>query len=122
MFEIFMAICALTMLECSNVTVVYEPLPDENWHAVAGYDNDGNYYIIIDPAMEEKSDKFKRQLMVHEIAHLVAFDLDPNNIKHYGVYEEVCEDLRQLAQVTGRYTCKPYATPPPYPWRDTRRE
>lgn len=122
MIDIFMAICALTMLECGKVTVAYEPLPDTNWHAVAGYDLHGNYYILIDPAVEEKSDKFKHQLMVHEISHLLAFELETPYTKHYGVYEEICEDLQQLAQVPGRYTCKPYATPPPYPWRDNRRE
>jgi len=122
MFEIFMAICALTLLECGNVTVAYEQLPDDNWHAVAGYDLDGNYYIIVDPAVQNKSDKFKRQLMVHEIAHLIAFDLDSANTTHYGIYEEICHDLQQLAEVPGRHTCKPFATPPPYPWRDLRRE
>ena len=82
----------------------------------------GNYYIIVDPAVQNKSDKFKRQLMVHEIAHLIAFDLDSANTTHYGIYEEICHDLQQLAEVPGRHTCKPFATPPPYPWRDLRRE
>ena len=122
MFEIFMAVCALTLLECSDITVAYETLPDDNWHAVAGYDDEGNYYILVDPKLKKKNEKFMRQLMVHEIAHVIAFDQDPSNVTHYGPYEAICEDLAQLAGVSNRQTCKPYSERPPYPWRDTRRE
>ena len=122
MFEIFMAICALTALECNSVTVAYEQLPNESWNAVAGYDKAGKYYILLNPVMEKKSEKFIQRLMVHEIAHLLAFDADKSNITHYGAYEVLCKDLAIRANVQNRYTCKPYSTRPPYPWRELRRE
>ena len=122
MLEIFMAICALTMLECNNVTVEYYDLPDDNWYGAAGYDKEGNYYIFVDVETVSKSEKFMRQLMAHEIAHLLVYEIDPTNTSHFGLYEEVCAELVELAEVTGRHTCKPYAEPPPYPWRSHRRE
>ncbi len=122
MFEIFMAVCALTLLECSDITVAYEELPDPNWHAVAGYDVEGNYYILVSPDAQEESDKFMKELMVHEIAHVIAFDRDRANVTHYGEYAEICKDLAALAEVRNRHVCKPYSKPLPYPWRSTRRE
>ena len=123
MFEIFMAICALTTLECNSITVEYYDLPDDNWYGAAAYDADGNYYIFVDDSTKKKSEKFMRQLMAHEIAHLIVYTIDPTNTSHFGLYEEVCADLVELAEVKGRYTCKPYAEPPPYPWtHNPRRE
>lgn len=122
MFEIFMAVCALTLLECSDITVAYETLPDDNWHAVAGYDDEGNYYILVNPNVKNHSDAFMTRLMIHEIAHVIAFDQDPANVTHYGPYEEICKDLAALVGVKNRNTCRPYSRPPAYPWRSHRRE
>ena len=122
MLEMFMAICALTMLECNNITVEYYDLPDDNWYGAAAIDEDGNYYIFIEVNAKNKSENFMRQLIAHEIAHLVVYNSDPTNTSHFGLYEEVCEELVTLAEIKGRYTCAPYAEPPPYPWRPSRRE
>ena len=122
MLEIFMSICALTMLECNSITVEYYDLPRESWHAIAAIDDEGNYYIFVDDDLEDKSEKFMRQLMAHEIAHLIVYDMDNTNTSHFGLYEEVCAELVELAEVKGRHTCDPYSKPPPYPWRPLRRE
>jgi hypothetical protein len=110
------------MLECSNITVEYRDLPDSDWHGAAAIDADGNYYIFIDESLENKSEKFMRQLMAHEIAHLIVYDMDNTNTSHFGLYEEICNELVQLAEIKGRYVCYPYSKPPPYPWRPSRRE
>jgi len=122
MLEIFMAICALTMLECGSITVEYYDLPDDNWYGAAGYDDAGNYYIFIDEETKKKNEKFMQRLMAHELAHLMVFEIDKTETTHYGIFKEICENLVVLAEVTGRHTCKPYAEPPPYPWRPSRRE
>ena len=122
MLEIFMTICALTMLECNSITVEYYDLPDDNWYGAAAHDDEGNYYIFVDESAKKKNEKFMRQLMTHEIAHLIVYEIDPTETKHYGIFEEICLELVALAEVKGRYTCAPYAEPPPYPWRPSRRE
>ena len=116
MIEIFFAICAFTTLECADITVAYYDGLEQGTHAAAGYDADGNYYILVHPDNANKDEAFIHQLMVHEIAHLITFDIDPTYNRHYGLYEEVCEDLKQLTRVSGRYVCEPYSDPPHYPW------
>ena len=121
MLEIFFAICAFTSLECHDITVTYYDL-EEGTLAGASYDLEGNYYILInEDEVEGKNEKFWQRLMVHEIAHLLVFELDPLNTSHYGIYKELCDDLRLRTGTMGRHTCKPYAEPPPYPWT-ARRE
>jgi hypothetical protein len=110
------------MLECSDITVEFRELPKSDWHAVAAIDVSGSYYIFVDSELKNKSEKFMRQLMAHEIAHLIVYDIDSENTSHFGLYEEVCAELVQLAEVKGRHTCKPYSKPPPYPWKPLRRE
>lgn len=126
MIETFFAICVLTALQCNDIGVQYydglERLAGENAYAAAAMDQDGNYYILVNPKVENYSERFFQRLMVHEISHIIALDLDVNNTSHYGIYEEICADLQERARVSGRYTCKPYEHPPPYPWRPSRRE
>jgi hypothetical protein len=122
MLEIFFAICALTTLECNDIKVVWYQGFEEETFAAAGYDADNNYYVLINPDMENRSEKFKRQLMVHEIAHLLAFEVEREEISHFGIYEELCEDLKEKANVSGRTVCEPYHIVPHYPWRPLRRE
>lgn len=122
MIELFLAICAFTTLECTDVTLAFYTEFDSDTFGAAGYDIDGNYYILINPEVQDKSEQFWQQLMVHEVAHLVAFEVDKNNTSHFGIYEEICEDLKQLTGTKGRTTCEPYHTRPPYPWRSVRRE
>jgi len=122
MMELFLAICAFTALECDDVTVAVYQGFDEQTLAAAGYDDDGNYYLLIHPDSLEKSENFQKRLMVHEISHLIAFNIDKNNLSHYGIYEEICEELKELTEAGGRTTCEPYEDRPHYPWRTLRRE
>lgn len=122
MIEIFFAICAFTSLECHDITVTYYSGFDTDTYGAAGYDADGNYYVLINPEVKDKNEKFHYQLMVHEVAHLVAFEIDKEEISHFGIYEEVCEDLKEKSGVEGRTVCKPYHIRPHYPWRSLRRE
>lgn len=117
MIEFFLAICAFTTLECEDITVTYYDGLEEDTYGAAAYDTSGNYYILINPEETRgKKEIFWKQLMVHEIAHLIAFEIDPTYTSHYGLYEEICQDLKERAGVMGRNVCKPYAHPPPYPW------
>ena len=122
MIEVFLAICAFTTLECDDITVAFYSGFDENTYAAAGYDLEGNYYVLVNPDMENKREKFQRQLMVHEIAHLLAFEQNPHATSHFGIYEEICEDLKEKSGVEGRTVCEPYHIAPHYPWRSMRRE
>ena len=122
MIEVFLAICAFTTLECNDITVAFYSDFDEDTYGAAGYDLQGNYYILINPDSAKKSENFQRQLMVHEIAHLLAFEQDINAVSHYGIYEGICEELQERTGVKGSTVCKPYHIKPHYPWRATRRE
>jgi len=122
MLEIFLAICAFTTLQCEDIKVTYYSGFDTDTYGAAGYDKEGNYYVFINPEVDDKSEKFHYQLIVHEVAHLVAFELDKENTSHYGIYEEVCEDLKEKTGVEGRTVCEPYHIRPHYPWHSLRRD
>lgn len=98
MFEIFMAICALTALDCEAVHVRYGSTGSFDNIAIAGIDTRGEYHVVVNRhAVGRKRDSFIRQLMVHEIAHLVVYESDPTNTTHNEQFQEVCHDLTTKA-------------------------
>ena len=105
MFEIFMAICALTALDCDAVHVRYGNTGSFDNIAIAGIDTRGEYHVIVNrSAISRKRDTFVRQLMVHEIAHLLVYELDPTYTSHGDLFQEVCHDLTTRAGLRSHRT------------------
>lgn len=87
-------ICALTALDCDAVHVRYGNTGGFDDIAIAGIDTRGEYHIIIDKSsVRRKSNKFMHQLMVHEIAHLLVYEIDPTYTTHGDLFQEACHDL-----------------------------
>ena len=86
-----MAICLATSLNCADVTVAYADL-ERNVYAKAAIGVSGAYYIIVDRSPRSAFDDLTdRQLMIHEVAHLQAFELD--NYTHNTEYRNICRAL-----------------------------
>lgn len=104
--ELFMSICLLTSLSCNDVTVMYKVLPfDVVGQASMGVS--GNYYILISNDVKLKRNANKKELMVHEISHLLVYEIDPTNTSHDNMYIEICQDLSMLVDVNHEVVCLP---------------
>ena len=88
--ETFLAICALTSLDCDSIEVEYKSLgPYIQGMAVS---NRGELSIVISPRPESI-----RAIMVHEVAHLVEFER--GNSSHNYRYALTCVELADKADV-----------------------
>ncbi len=105
MFEIFMAICALTALDCDAVHVYYGNTRGFDNIAIAGIDTRGEYHIIVDrSSVRREGNIFMRQLMVHEIAHLIVYEQDPTYTTHGELFQEACHNLVYLVGLRSHKT------------------
>lgn len=111
MHDLFMTICALTMLSCSDVNVQYYSLPDDIY-GVAGIDRNGQYHVLLDEDVKREKKHFKRNLLIHEIAHLLVYQIDPTNNTHDEVFDDVCEELSLKMGVRPKHVCRAHHGPP----------
>ena len=117
MQELFLVICAMTALNCSDVNVYYHGLSFDT-HAIAAIDIHGDYHIVTDPNMRRESVPFKTRLLVHEIAYLLVYEIDPTNATHNEVFDDICEELSIRVGVRPSKTCAAYSGTPSY-WNTT---
>lgn len=104
MNELFLSICLMTTLSCGDVNVEYTRLPFDT-HAIAGIDIRGDYHILVDPSVKKQKGFEQRKIMIHEVAHLLVYEMDPTNNTHNEVFDEVCEQLSELMGVKPNSTC-----------------
>lgn len=93
MHELFMAVCLATSLACEDVGIVYVDL-DKNVFAEAAIGVSGRYYIMFDP-MKHWCELTDEELVIHEVAHLLVFEVNPENDTHDAQYRSFCRPLAQ---------------------------
>lgn len=113
MHELFLSICLMTALSCSDVNVEYTRLPFDT-HAIAAIDIRGDYHILVDRSVKKKKGFEQRKIMIHEVAHLLVYEIDPTNNTHNEVFDRVCERLSELAGVKPNSTCSQHSGTPSY--------
>jgi hypothetical protein len=106
MKELFLALCAVTSLNCNDVTIAYG-FVGFDVQAIAVVDISNNYYIIVDNSMRRKSNFEKKQLLIHELAHLLVYENNIKNNKHDKYYYNICKDLTNKLNFKHRSICKP---------------
>ena len=113
MYELFLSICLMTSLNCSDVNVEYYRLPFDT-HAIAAIDIRGDYHILVDPSVKKQKSHRQRNIMIHEIAHLLVYEIDPTNNTHNEVFDEVCEELSEVFEVRPNKVCSQHSGEPSY--------
>lgn len=111
MIELLMTLCLLTQLHCDDISFHVYGLP-MNTHAAAGIDREGDYHVFVDPAVLKETDTFQREIIIHELAHLIVYETDPTNTSHDKVYMSVCKQLAEQAGLRPKRTCRPYVETP----------
>jgi hypothetical protein len=106
MKELFLALCAFTSLNCNEITLGYGFIGFDV-EAIAVMDVNNKYYIIINNDLGRKSKSEKKQILAHEIAHLILYDNNIISNKHDKVYLETCKNLTHTLNLNYRSTCQP---------------
>lgn len=111
MLDIFLMVCALTALDCDSVHVRYGNTGGFDNIAIAGIDRRGEYHVVVNrTSVRRESTNFKRQLMVHEIAHLLVYEEDPTNTTHNEAFQKKCRELADKAGLRShREVCDSHA-------------
>jgi hypothetical protein len=104
----------MTTLSCNDVNVEYYGRLPFDTHAIAAIDVRGDYLILVDPIVRKETVGFKKRLMVHEIAHLLVYEIDPTNNTHDEVFDGVCEELSTLMEVKPNKACSQHSGTPSY--------
>jgi hypothetical protein len=92
---VFDDVCAVTTLPCSEISLSYKDLPS-NEAAKAYLTNKGNIGVWFNNDNKNLSDSVMKDLMVHELAHLIVFQIDPTNGSHDSQYQQTCHTLADL--------------------------
>lgn len=101
MHELFLAICLATTLSCSDVNLHRQHV-GVNTLAAAAIDIYGEYHIIVS---DDVTDSDMKRILVHEIAHLLVFEIDPTYTSHGDLYDSICEKLARQNDLTPGKTC-----------------
>ena len=71
--ELFLSVCLHTTLPCDEIEVRYAETPPESEAAALMY-NSGRMEILFNPKIKKKTSRHKNT-MVHEVAHLVVYQI-----------------------------------------------
>lgn len=104
MLDIFLTVCMLTSLSCNDINVQYDRLPFDTY-AIAAIDIYGNYHIFVDHSVRKKKSAIVREIVVHEVAHLLVFEADPSNNTHNEAFDKQCEKLSERVGIKPNSAC-----------------
>ncbi len=104
MYETFLAICLSTTLNCADIHVYKHSLEHEIY-GLAGIGVSGDYHIQIATRLPRHVDV--TELMIHEVAHLLAYEQDNTNNTHNREYKTICKELALTLDRASRNVCDP---------------
>lgn len=117
MLDLLLSVCVMTHLNCNDIHfhVYYNDLPMDVY-AMAGIDHEGEYHIFVDRDVKRKGKSFKKEIAVHELAHLMVYDVDPTDTSHGERFTAICEDLAKTVGLNVRASdvCETHAGPVPF--------
>lgn len=102
---LFLSICLQTQLPCADVGVSYSDLGKDT-HGRATMMSSGRMVIQLHETLEATPHWIQREVMLHEIAHLVVWYENPQKIKsHHGsTFRHICKRLADTVGF-GRTSC-----------------
>lgn len=102
MLDILLSVCLMTRLQCDDIHFHLRANLPIDVYAMAGIDKHGEYHIGIDRDVRRKPNSFKRAIAVHEMAHLLVYEIDPTDTSHGELYQTICRDLAEKAGIHKR--------------------
>lgn len=96
--ELFMSVCLLTTLNCNDVYVDYHVMSYRT-EAAAIITESGRYGVLFNTDTRRAHGAEKKYLMIHEVAHLLVYEVDSTNTTHNKQFMEICLELGALADI-----------------------